>query len=119
MMCMHSFVHCLVVCFQRKIAFDQVFAFEMTLLEPNDYWGRVPMKWLPYWHFYNVPISENKQMSFSPIRLIQSIASKQDFVAFKLDIDSPSVEMPIAIELLTDDRISSLIDEFFFELHFR
>ena len=104
---------------KRKIGFDQVFGFELTLLEPQDYWSKVPPKWLPYWHFYNTPISQDAAHAYSPVRMIKSIASQNDFVGFKLDIDTPSVEMPIAMSLLMDDTFASLVDEFFFELHFR
>lgn len=91
----------------------------MTLLEPNDYWSRVPTKWLPSWHFYNIPISPNASDYNSPINLIKNVASAHDFVAFKLDIDTPEVELPIALSLLSDASITNMIDEFFFELHFR
>lgn len=104
---------------QRKIGFDQVFAWEMTLLEPTDYWRRVPMHWKPYWHFYNVPISADKEHADSPVRFLQQMATPDDFVALKLDIDSPDYEMPIAMQLLTDNTFSTLVDEFFFELHYR
>ena len=40
-------------------------------------------------------------------------------MSFKLDVDTPSVEIPIALEILNDPEIHPLIDEFFFELHFR
>jgi hypothetical protein len=104
---------------QRKIGFNQVYAWEMTLLEPTDYWSRVPPKWKPYWHFYNVPISPDSNHPDSPIRLIKQIATKNDFVSFKLDIDHPDTEMPVALSLLSDSSLSELIDEFFFELHFQ
>lgn len=104
---------------QNKISFDQVYAWELTLLEPIDYWSRVPKKWIPFWHFFNIPISSNTTDHNSPMNMISSIASPHDFIAFKLDIDTPSVEMPIALEILKNPLISSLIDEFFFELHFR
>jgi hypothetical protein len=91
----------------------------MTLLEPVDYWRRVPMNWKPYWHFYNVPISANQSHGDSPIRFLQHMATVEDFVAFKLDIDSPNYEMPIAQSLLHDPLVTALVDEFFFELHFR
>lgn len=91
----------------------------MTLLEPTDYWRRVPPKWKPFWHFYNVPISAGVRDSDSPLRFIQQIATPQDFVAFKLDIDHPDMEMPIAMSLLNDPAVYSLVDEFFFELHFQ
>ena len=46
-------------------------------------------------------------------------ATPQDFVSFKLDIDNTDVELPIALNILKDPSVSNLIDEFFFELHFR
>jgi hypothetical protein len=91
----------------------------MTILNPVEYWQKVPPKWLPYWHFYNSPISAVQEDHMSPVRILKSIAVQSDFVAFKLDIDHSSTEMPIAMSLLKDKKFSSLIDEFFFELHFR
>jgi hypothetical protein len=96
-----------------------VYGWEMTLLEPNDYWSRVPSQWKPYWHFHNIPIESNLKHPDSPIRYIQQLSTSQDFVAFKLDIDHPDMEMPIALSLLSDPSLALLIDEFFFELHFR
>jgi hypothetical protein len=104
---------------QRKIAFDQVYAWEKTLLEPTDYWSRVPPKWKPFWHFYNVPISSDPLHPDSPLRFIEAIATPHDFVSFKLDIDHPDTEMPIALALLNNPKYTNLIDEFFFELHFQ
>jgi hypothetical protein len=46
-------------------------------------------------------------------------ANPADFVSFKLDIDHPDTEMPIALSLLSDPVFAELVDEFFFELHFR
>jgi hypothetical protein len=104
---------------KRQVGFDQVFAWEMTLLEPTDYWRRVPPQWKPYWHFYNVPIQSDLEHADSPLRYLQQMATVDDFVAFKLDIDHSDMEMPIALSLLKDNSVSDLIDEFFFELHFR
>ena len=120
----------------------------MTLLDPREYWKKVPSKWKPFWHFYNTPISADSEHADSPVRLIKQIASPGsnitsylmnwilsmdtaysvipcwcvllgDFVSFKLDIDHPDTEMPVALSLLEDEKLASLVDEFFFELHFR
>ncbi len=104
---------------QRKISFDGVYAWEKTLLEPSDYWARVPPKWMPYWHFYNDAIQADEKAHNSPVRMLKAMAGPRDFVAWKLDIDHPETEMPIATSLLSDKSFSSLIDEFFFELHYR
>ena len=55
----------------------------------------------------------------SPLRIIKQTVLKDDFVSFKLDVDTPSIEIPIALELLSNNDLHGLIDEFFFELHFR
>jgi hypothetical protein len=51
--------------------------------------------------------------------MIKQIAVPEDSVSFKLDIDTPTVEIPLAMELLQDPQLLGLVDEFFFELHFR
>eukprot|EP00596_Hydrurales_sp_CCMP1899_P006798 CAMPEP_0119037586 /NCGR_PEP_ID=MMETSP1177-20130426/6029_1 /TAXON_ID=2985 /ORGANISM="Ochromonas sp, Strain CCMP1899" /LENGTH=394 /DNA_ID=CAMNT_0006999067 /DNA_START=137 /DNA_END=1318 /DNA_ORIENTATION=+ len=104
---------------QRGISFNQVFGWEMTLLNPQEYWKKVPAKWKPYWHFYNTPISPDIDHPDSPMRMVQQIATPGDFVSFKLDIDHSDTEMPIALNMLKDKSLSSLVDEFFFELHFQ
>lgn len=104
---------------QRKVSFDGVFAWEKTLLEPSDYWSRVPPKWMPYWHFFNDAISADERAHNSPVRMLKQITTPRDFIAWKLDIDHPETEMPIAASLLKDSHFAGLIDEFFFELHFR
>jgi len=50
---------------------------------------------------------------------IQQVASTHDFVVFKLDVDTPGIEIPIALEVLSNPVINSLVDEFFFEFHFQ
>ena len=84
---------------QRRVAFNDVYGWEMTILNPVEYWEKVPPKWIPHWHFYNTPVSGNPVKSSSPVRIIKSIADEDDFVAFKLDIDHPDTENPIAMDL--------------------
>lgn len=104
---------------QRQVSFDAVYAWEKTLLEPSDYWSRVPPKWMPYWHFFNDAISADEMAHNSPVRILKQMATSRDFVAWKLDIDHPATEMPIAASLLKDSTFAGLVDEFFFELHYR
>lgn len=47
----------------------------------------------------------------------QAIAQPGDFVAFKLDIDTASIESDLVQVLLTDEATQALVDEFFFEEH--
>ena len=79
----------------------------------------VPENWKPFWHFYNVPISGNQSEPNSVVKFLRNVAISEDFVSFKLDIDNPKEEIPIALDLLKDPEVSNLVDEFFFELHYR
>ena len=108
-----------VLVMQTKIVFDQIYGWEYTLLEPNDFWKRVPDVLKPIYHFFNVPISAGADDPNSPLRFLKEIATEKDFVAFKLDIDTPEVEIPLALKLAQDVELGKLVDEFFFELHFR
>ena len=99
---------------------DSLYGWEVTLLEPNSFWKKVPPKWAQSYHFYNAPISADAKEKFHPFHAMKSLGIKpEDFVSFKLDIDTPDVEIPIALELLKNSKFTELVDEFFFELHFR
>ena len=103
---------------QRSIKFDQIYGWENTLLEPKIFWSRVPKALKAIYHFFNVPISANINDGESVLRVIEQVATPDDFVSFKLDIDTPSIEIPVSMDILNSNLYSSLIDEFFFELHF-
>ena len=105
---------------QRKVNWDAVFAWELTPLMPTKYWEAIPAHFKPYWHFYNSPVKSSKNHPDSPFTYIRQISSEADFVSLKLDIDSPSTEIPLFEQLVSDkDGVFSLVDEFFFELHYR
>jgi hypothetical protein len=91
------------------------------LLNPRDFWSHVPPRWKPLYHFFNKGITSSPTEADSVQTLMRQLGvTKNDFVAFKLDIDTPSIEIPIAMDLLNEDAgFGDLIDEFFFELHFR
>jgi len=64
-------------------------------------------------------VSAEKGAHHNPGRILKQMATKDDFVAWKLDIDHPATEMPLALGMLADQELAELVDEFFFELHFR
>ena len=68
----------------------------------------------PFYHFFNIPVS-----TVTINDLIDQIAIDDDFVSWKLDIDNSGYELPIVINMLEGKRNLDIIDEFFFELHFR
>ncbi|KAJ1429867.1 hypothetical protein B484DRAFT_328736, partial [Ochromonadaceae sp. CCMP2298] len=99
--------------------FDRILAWEYTLLDPRAFWNLVPAKLLPFYSFYNTPISPDISHPSSLLRSIQQVAVEADFVSVKLDIDTPDTEIPIVLQIASQPHIARLIDEFFFELHFR
>ena len=50
---------------------------------------------------------------------LREVATPDDFVALKLDIDDPPTEQSIVHALLRDHDTLRLVDELFFEYHFR
>eukprot|EP01038_Epipyxis_sp_PR26KG_P013932 gene13932-18687_t len=96
---------------QRSLYMDELFAWELDALDPKDYWSRVPNYLVGYTHFFNVPCSADMNSTASPINLIKNIATKHDFVAFKLDIDYTPVELPIAMQIATDPEVAAYVDE--------
>ena len=104
---------------QRKISFDAMYGWEATLLEPSSFWKHVPAKWLPYYHFYNVPVEPGFAGHHSVLRIIDEVVREDDFVSFKLDIDNSTVEIPIFQAIVENTNgIAKKIDELFFEFHF-
>lgn len=106
---------------QKKIEFDKIYGWEMSLLDPVPFWDHVPSRWKPLYQFFNKGISDSPSSDDSVQTFLRQLGvTANDFVAFKLDIDTPTIEIPIALELLnTSSDFSQLVDEFFFELHFR
>ena len=104
---------------QMNVTFDEIYGWEATLLEPSAFWREVPPALRAKYHFYDTYMEANVTNGNSPLRMIKQIARQNDFVAFKLDIDTPKVEIPTALEILNNPELTTLIDEFYLELHFR
>ena len=103
----------------RNITFDKIYGWEYTLLEPKAFWSEVPKKIISRYHFYNAGMSDNMTDWNSPLRIVEQIATQTDFVSFKLDIDNGDVEIATLLKIMQNKLLQDLIDEFFFELHFR
>ena len=43
--------------------------------------------------------------------------NEDDLIIFKLDIDTPDLENPLAQQLVEDERLVNLVDQFYFEHH--
>ncbi len=94
---------------------ERIEAWEGTTASAKFY-STVPSKWKSKTHYHQQWIStEPSKHPFVPF-FIQATVKKRDYVVFKLDIDSKSVETAIVDFLLTWDNLE-LIDEFVWEHH--
>ena len=97
--------------------FDHIYAFEITPTSPNVAYDKVPDKIRAAYHWNNVGISADVQSNKHPWNFIRQNFNEDDVVVVKLDIDTPSVELPLVEQLLNDTSLHSLIDHFYFEHH--
>ena len=88
---------------QRVISFEQIYGWEYSLLEPENFWRKVPWIFTAIYHFFNVPAQAEVKELNSPLRIIKSVARKEDFVAFKLDIDAPHIEVRLYMAITFKD----------------
>jgi len=109
---------------ERGIVFDHIYVWEATRQGIEDYWRDVPDDIREFWEkrltFYNgVPVTADEHdMVNNPVNLIHRHCLPKDFCAFKLDVDTPSVEAALVQQLLaSSQRTRSSLDEFFFEHH--
>lgn len=103
----------------RCVAFERIFGWEARPFNPEKWWGAVPLEHRHRIHFYNIPVVPDT--ASDPLLSIARAAKVEDYVVFKLDIDTFPVEHAFLDELRSNKRrtnASSLVDEFFFEYHF-
>jgi hypothetical protein len=101
----------------RKFGFvmDHIYAFEITQKPPDDVFAKVPIDWMPAYHWINVPVTPELNHARNPLSSIIATFRPEDFIIVKLDVDTPSVELPLAYQLLNDH--AHLVDVMFFEHH--
>lgn len=97
--------------------FDHIYAFEITPTEPKIMYESIPDDLKTAYHWYNVGISADSVSMNNPWNLIRQNFNEDDLVVVKLDIDTPSVELPLAAQLLNDPELHKLVDHFYFEHH--
>lgn len=95
---------------------ERLLAWEAIRYKPNVF-DQVPKEVLPHYQFFNHPCSGVKDDRMNPLRWVKEIAKPDDFVVVKLDVDVKDVEIPIVEQILEDEELIGLIDEFFWEHH--
>ena len=106
---------------QFGIMFDHVYAFEMTPFTPDQvkmiYQSNLPKTWETSYHWINVGVDSTVGSKLNPWTMIKEHFLPEDLVVVKLDIDTPTVELPLAQQFLQDPELLGLVDQFYFEYH--
>jgi hypothetical protein len=106
------------------IDFDDIFAWEFKGQNQNAWWGELPPDYRRRVRFYNVGVAEKYDSNGLPVvnpnsflELLKSHVKREDFVAVKVDIDTPNLENPLVNTLANNPEYGQLVDEIFFEHH--
>lgn len=99
--------------------FDHIYAFEVTKTEPKVVFEKLPANLFAAYHWINVGVSSDPESSLNPLKMILDNYNEEDIIIVKLDIDTSKIEVPLAHQLLADDRYAKLVDQFYFEHHVR
>merc|ERR1719361_1813629 len=108
---------------ERGITFDEVYAWEYKKQPYERFWAGVPHEvrefWEPRVHFFNgIGVSAELGAEHNVVERIHRLCGPDDFCAFKLDIDTPAVELPLVQQLLDNpSQTRASLNEFFFEHH--
>jgi len=110
---------------KRGIIFDEIYAWEAREQPYASFWTGIPPRvrqfWEPRLRFHNgVPVSGVLGAEHNPVEKIHRLCGPLDFCAFKLDIDTPEVELALVQQLLGNpQQTHASLSEFFFEHHVR
>lgn len=99
------------------IFFEHIYVWEAKYLGPRDYWHGAGTDVISRVHFFNWPVTSKEDDIDNPFTTLLEIATEEDFVVVKLDIDHSPTELPLVGQLMTDPKLASLVDEFTFEHH--
>ena len=100
-----------------NITFDRIFAWEATPHTPEEIYKDVPQAMRRVLTYHNVPVDPAPGATHNPLRLLKEEAGPDDFVVFKIDIDTIPIEIALLEQILADPDASRLIDELYFEDH--
>lgn len=105
---------------ERGQRFNRFVAVEVEVLNDTQAYEQVPADLIGIYTLMNIGLTMGED-KLNTLEMIKRIANPEDFLVFKLDIDSAPIEEPIVQSLLADDPenggASAFIDELMFEHH--
>lgn len=102
---------------ERGIEFDRIIGWEAAKTDPSNQWDGVPADIKRKSSWFNIPVTTGMGDADNPLVFIKNLTRPEDFVVFKLDIDSPLTEIALVQQMMADPHILELVDEFYFEHH--
>ncbi|KAG5189557.1 hypothetical protein JKP88DRAFT_271586 [Tribonema minus] len=102
---------------RHGFAVSEYYAWEAGKHDPVAIWAEVPGDLKPHYHWLNIPATPDAESMDNPWNFLRAIATPDDFVAVKLDIDNTPVETAFMEQLFKDPKLQALVDEMFFEHH--
>lgn len=100
------------------IEFDQIWGWDSREFKPAEFWRFVPDSIYPKLHLMNVRVTDEVSDRNHPFQIIKRIFHPGDYIALKLDIDSPVHEQLLADQVLNDEELSGKVADFYYEKHF-
>lgn len=102
---------------ERGIVFDKIFLWEPSpkYRSTND----VPAQFARAYHFFREPATSSPQDPRNPLNMIRAAGNPEDFIVLKIDIDNSELEHDFIDQILQDASLVTLIDELFWEPHFK
>mmetsp|Transcript_16837 Transcript_16837/g.25284 ORF Transcript_16837/g.25284 Transcript_16837/m.25284 type:complete len:393 (-) Transcript_16837:355-1533(-) len=111
-------VHLLNMYHKFGFTFDHIYGYEATFTEPSTVFNDLlPKEYMTSYHWINAPVSATKGHKLNPLDSILRQFDKDDFIVIKIDIDTHVIEVPLVHQLLEDDSLNVLVDQFYFEHH--
>jgi len=90
-----------------------------TPINTEDYLKALPAEMLTKYTFFNSRISDDPASKLYPWRFLAELAHDYDHVVVKMDNNQYPVEIALMKILAGNSFLLELIDEMFFEFHFR
>uniref|UniRef100_A0A7S2YT41 Uncharacterized protein n=1 Tax=Entomoneis paludosa TaxID=265537 RepID=A0A7S2YT41_9STRA len=104
---------------QFGFKFDHIYAYEIKHFDPQEVYQLVPRHLQPAYHWINAGVSIEEGHALNPFTMLEQEYNEDDLVIVKLDIDTASLEVPLAHQLLNSPKLWNLVDQFYFEHHVR